>query len=34
LEKGSIIRLNGEQLTASDKVKERMYGVEFGAKSE
>jgi len=34
LEKGSIIRLNGQNLVASDKVKERMYGVEFGAKTE
>ena len=34
LEKGSIIRLNGQEMEASDKVKERMYGVEFGASSQ
>ena len=34
IEKGSALHLNGQEMPTANKVKERMYGVEFGASSQ
>ena len=34
IEKGSALHLNGREMPTANKVKERMYGVEFGASSQ